>query len=91
MTNGAKMSITYEVRKIVEENVNNHSKRDVVVTIEKVMDLKCPLKLEVTTFKVSYPVLDDRPMFHLVDTLPPRKNLDHTEVIEIANVLKLYN
>jgi len=85
-----KTPITYGVRKIIEEDVNNN-KRVVKATVEKIMNLRAHLKPIITTFEVTYPVWDNNHMFHLVDTLPPRKSLDNLERTGIAEVLKLFN
>lgn len=85
------MSITYEVRQITEEDVDNRTKRTVMATIEKTIELAGHLNPIVTIFEVFYIVWGNKHMINSVDTLPPARSLDDMERIGVADALKFYN
>jgi len=91
LNNEVEMSITYEVRRITEKDVENRTKRTVTAVIEKKVESAGYLSPTITVFKVYYTVWGDKHMINSVDTLPPAKSLDNNERIGVADALKFYN
>ena len=83
--------ITYEVRKIIEKDVDNKVKRTVTIVLEKILKLNGHLGPLVTPLEVFYPVWGEQHMVNLVNTFPPHKSLDHLERMKIAKVLKYFS